>query len=342
MKIKTPNYAGLLMLPLLVIIGSYSGGWWNFLTPVCCFLLLPIYEYYAGEKNKASLHPDKEGSGKDTEGYLLFVPVLICLTFYFTWQVHSKVYSAAEYIGLFISVGYVNGAIGFTLAHELLHRHSFKEKTAGSILLFINNYLHYGIEHTYGHHVYACTEYDPHTAKRGESFYRFLPNVVFRTWINSFLLYEERGNKKEKYIPVVQNRIVSYFFIQLCAWVIIWLTLGFASISFFLLQSLVAIIILHQIDYLQHYGLKRKKYADGKFEKMTAHHAWSTAYPCEKINLFNLEHHAHHHMHPARSYTLLKKEKESPEMPGNYAGMMLLSLVPPLWFRIIHKRIPIH
>ena len=38
-------------------------------------------------------------------------------------------------------------------------------------------------------------------------------------------------------------------------------------------------------------------------------------------------------------YQLLKSLPESPQMPTGYPGMMLLSLFPPLWFGLMHKKI---
>jgi alkane 1-monooxygenase len=41
----------------------------------------------------------------------------------------------------------------------------------------------------------------------------------------------------------------------------------------------------------------------------------------------------------SRKYQVLRHFDESPQMPTGYPGMILLSLIPPLWFLLIHKEI---
>jgi alkane 1-monooxygenase len=41
----------------------------------------------------------------------------------------------------------------------------------------------------------------------------------------------------------------------------------------------------------------------------------------------------------SRKYQVLRHFDESPQMPTGYPGMMVLSFFPPLWFRVMHKRI---
>jgi alkane 1-monooxygenase len=41
----------------------------------------------------------------------------------------------------------------------------------------------------------------------------------------------------------------------------------------------------------------------------------------------------------SRKYQVLRHHDNAPQMPTGYPGMMLLALVPPLWFSIMHKKI---
>ena len=38
-------------------------------------------------------------------------------------------------------------------------------------------------------------------------------------------------------------------------------------------------------------------------------------------------------------YQILRHFDESPQMPTGYPGMMLLALIPPIWFKIMNKEI---
>ena len=42
----------------------------------------------------------------------------------------------------------------------------------------------------------------------------------------------------------------------------------------------------------------------------------------------------------SRKYQVLRYHQTAPRMPTGYPGMMLLAMVPPMWFRVMNKRLP--
>ena len=48
--------------------------------------------------------------------------------------------------------------------------------------------------------------------------------------------------------------------------------------------------------------------------------------------LFNLGLHAEHHQSASKHYPLLSQEEKAIEMPTNYSIMLIMALIPPLWF----------
>ena len=329
-----------LFLPALVIAGSMLGTLWNFSIPVACFVIHPLVSLLSGKVS--SVHPEEEHHLNKTNAYriipLLFVPVLIALTVWSVVQSNSN--SSIAFAGMAISVGIVNGILGFTLSHELIHRHTWIQKTAGHLLLLQNNYPYYGIEHIRGHHVYACTEKDPHTASINESFYRFLPRAIHHTFLNAWKIESIRLQHRGKNIISRHNQMLQFILLQFFCYASIIVVAGWKPFLFFIFQSAVAIFLLNITGYLQHYGLKRKETGQGRFEKISAHHAWSSRPGKDGLNLFHVGNHADHHMHPDHSYEQLVHHHDSPKQPTGYSGMIWLALVPPLWFKIMNKRIP--
>jgi alkane 1-monooxygenase len=41
----------------------------------------------------------------------------------------------------------------------------------------------------------------------------------------------------------------------------------------------------------------------------------------------------------SKKYQVLKHYENAPQMPTGYPGMMLLSLIPPIWFGIMNKKL---
>ena len=328
-----------LFLPVLVVAASLPGGWWNFSVPVICFAIHPLAGFLS--KQKTSSHNEEADHPHSSKAYrlvpFLFVPVLMAVT---VWSVvQSRNNSVIEFAGLALSVGIVNGILGFTLAHEFIHRHSYMEKTAGQLLLIQNNYPYYGIEHIGGHHVYACTPKDPHTARVGESFYQFLPRAIALTFLNAWEIECQRLLRKKHQVVSIRNRMLQFISLQFFVYAIIIVWAGWTAFLFFVLQGAVSILLLNVTGYLQHYGLLRQEITAGRFEKMSAHHAWSSVQGKDGLNLFQVGKHADHHIHPSHTYDQLVHHHDSPEQPTGYSGMIWLAFVPPLWFRIMNKRI---
>ncbi len=332
-------YLRYLFLPAMVIAGSLLGGAWNFMVPLLCFGIHPL----VGIMTKDSSSKEEAPLIHSPNGYrlvaLIFVPVLIATTTWMIFRVSTQSFSALTITGMILSTGIMNGIIGFTLAHEFIHRNNRFEKMAGLLLLVQNNYLHYSVEHIGGHHVYACTQEDPHTARVNESIYHFLARAFAGTFRNAWKIEARRLKRKNLKGNNELNRIIVYMGIHLVTLLAIVLVAGWLALAFFTFQSIVAITLLHVTNYLQHYGLMRVEKETGDLEKINSHHAWKARKGADGLNLFQLENHADHHMHPNRTYELLSRHDDSPEMPGGYSGMILLAFVPPLWFRVMNKQL---
>ncbi len=133
----------------------------------------------------------------------------------------------------------------------------------------------------------------------------------------------------------------------LLGWSTLWLALaaGFAlwlgpvGVAYFIAQGFFAACALEIINYIEHYGLERRRLPDGRHERTTHLHSWNSDYLLSNLLLFQLQRHSDHHALPRRRYQVLRHHADSPQLPGGYASMFLLALCPPLWFRIIDPRV---
>ena len=114
------------------------------------------------------------------------------------------------------------------------------------------------------------------------------------------------------------------------------------GLLFFVLQGFFAACSLEVINYVEHYGLERKKLDDGRYERTTHLHSWNSDYALSNLMLFQLQRHSDHHAFPKRRYAILRHFEDSPQLPGGYAAMFVLALFPPLWHRVIDPRVLAH
>jgi alkane 1-monooxygenase len=117
----------------------------------------------------------------------------------------------------------------------------------------------------------------------------------------------------------------------------IWL--GWDIWAYLLLSALWGGFQLTSANYIEHYGLKRKKMPNGRYEKCQPHHSWNSNHLLSNWTLFHLQRHSDHHAYPMRRYQSLRNFDKIPQLPTGYYGMFLLAYVPPLWFRVMDKRV---
>ena len=235
-------------------------------------------------------------------------------------------------IWLALSYGYVAGASGIVLAHELGHRRALTDRTLARGLLLMLGYGHYAIEHNRGHHRGAASFSDPATARRHEGLWQFLPRYY------SGVLRD--GVKLSRAAPGKLNEALALMGVTTVLFLLIWHIAGWQGLVFCVLQAATAQLLVGAVDYVEHWGLERKT-IDGKLERMGPHHTWDCANPIADALLFNLPRHASHHIDPSRNCDELQRTPTSPQMPTGYAGMVLLAMVPPLYKKVMTPRLPV-
>ena len=240
-------------------------------------------------------------------------------------------------LGWILSVGAVSGTLAITAAHELIHKPSKFEQNLGGILLASVCYGGFKIEHLYGHHVHVSTPRDASSARFGQSVYHFLPRAVWHNTRNAWKLEAARLQRHK--LSQWHNEMLRWNLLSLLFAVVAFVLFGLAGLIFFLAQSVVAFCELEVINYVEHYGLERRKNGDA-YERVRPVHSWNSSYRLMNWFLLNLARHSDHHANAARRYQELRHFEEAPQLPGGYGAMVVLAMFPPLWFRVIHPRIP--
>lgn len=120
---------------------------------------------------------------------------------------------------------------------------------------------------------------------------------------------------------------------------LIFFFFGKTVLIYFIISAIIGITLLETVNYIEHYGLLRKKNEQERYERVKRNHSWNSDHQVGQVLLFNLSRHSDHHYNGSKHYQLLKTDPESPQMPTGYPGMMLLSFFPPLWFLVMNKNL---
>lgn len=239
---------------------------------------------------------------------------------------------------LALATGTVTGSCGITIAHELMHRKERLDRALAEILMSSVGYGHFTTEHVFGHHRFVATRADPASARLGESFYRFLPRTVFEGARSGFRIEAERTRARGAMAWSLADGRLRFVLLPICFAAMATALGGLPGLGIWSGQAAVAVFLLELINYLEHYGLQRRIDAAGRAERVQLTHSWNSGRAVSGLFLFRLTRHSEHHFDATRPYDRLPPGQEAPQLPAGYASMILLALIPPLWFRVMNGR----
>jgi alkane 1-monooxygenase len=326
----------------IAAMGLVYGGAWTLAGAVYGLMLIPIVDALVG-LNTANPSAESSGDGLFWNRALTWawVPLQLAILIALAAVAGGSRLSETELFAAAVTIGLMTGGIGITYAHEMMHQTNRFERALAEILMTSTLYGHFCIEHVAGHHVNVATPKDPVTARFGESFFAFFPRALFGSLFSAWRIQRKRLERRGLSVSHPSNAFWRYA-AAYAAWLGAAYALGGAlGVELFLVQAIVAIVLLEIINYVEHYGLMRRPLGGGRYEPVQPHHSWNAAHRITNYFLINLQRHSDHHKHPMRRYPALQNydEAEAPQLPLGYPAMLLIALVPPLWFRMMNPRV---
>ena len=335
------KYLAALTIPVTAFLGLHFQGIWTYLTPIYAFGIIPIFEILLPQKNSnySEAEQDERSINKLFDWLLyLNIPIVYGLLLFALVAVTSNNLEVYEFIGLILSVGMVIGTNGINVGHELGHRQATNERFLGKALLLPALYMHFYIEHNFGHHLHVATKEDPATAKYNQPVYFFWFSSIINQYTNAWKI--QLKLLKNKQFLSFKNDMLWYIIFQISFLLIVYLFFGITGLLFSILSAITGFLLLETVNYIEHYGLMRKKTSSGRYERVKEIHSWNSNHIVGRIVLYELTRHSDHHFKSSKKYQTLVCHDESPQMPYGYPTSMVLALFPPLWFKIMNKRIP--
>ncbi|TRD22693.1 alkane 1-monooxygenase [Palleronia caenipelagi] len=336
-----PFWLSLLILPILGFAVA-MGGLWVLLVPFCTWWLFTVIDAFVG-LNEANADPDTPDSQLFWYELItrIWFPIQAGVTFFLIWYVTRHDYTVWEKVGIFFGVGVMSGTVGINYSHELMHQRSRFERWMADLLLAVVFYSHFRSEHLLVHHRYVGTPRDAVTARYNEGFHRFYPRVLHQCWHSAFRAEKAMLARKGLSWTHRSNPFWRYWALQAVFLIVAFALGGWQGIGLLLLQAGVAIWQLELANYVEHYGLTRRHLGDGKYEHVKPHHSWNDCHRASNWLLINLQRHSDHHYKPDRRYPLLQTydDDEAPQLPASYPAMTVAAMIPPLWKRVMNRRV---
>jgi len=340
-SIKAFIYVTPFILYVLSLLAFEGEGLICYAPLLYTFFAIPFLELFI-KASPVNLDEVEESLAKKIKLYDFILYAAVIIQYYSLWiflhSLQAPVLSTATIIGRVISMGLLCGTFGINVAHELGHRVNKMEQTFAKMLLLTSLYMHFFIEHNKGHHKHVATASDPSTAKYNQSLYAFWPQTLVGTYKSAWRIANEELSKKGQSVFSLRNEMLLFQIIQLLFLVGIFIWFGFTITLLFIVAALIGGLLLESVNYIEHYGLTRNETENHQFERVQPHHSWNSNHIIGRLMLFELSRHSDHHYLASRKYQILRSFDNAPQMPTGYPGMILLSLVPPLWFKVMNNR----
>lgn len=342
MYVKSLKYLSPIIMYFLAIISFNTSGIICWITIITGFIFIPALEIFI-KPNTTNLTSAEEDLAKQNNWYDYFLYLIVLLqvptVFYGLYQIKYHSFTTNEVIAKIATIGFLCGTFGINVGHELGHRKNKAEQWMAKILLMTSLYMHFFVEHNKGHHKNVATPEDPSSARYGELIYTFYFRTIVYSYLSAWHIANEEMKKQSKSIFSINNEMIQIHLIQFAFLGIIFACFGSTILLYFLACAFIGILLLETVNYIEHYGLQRNKSTSGNYERAMPYHSWNSNHVIGRIILFELSRHSDHHYLASRKYQVLQHHHNAPQMPTGYPGMMLLSLVPPLWFIVMNKRV---
>lgn len=331
--------------PFLIYFGAFVSfthtGFVVWLPLLYAFGFIPFIELFLRPREQ-NMSQAKEEIAKKNKWYdavlYLVVPAQYAALFVFLNAVSFQPQTTVDLVGKTLVMGLLCGVFGINVAHELGHRVKKSEQFLAKALLLTSLYMHFFIEHNKGHHKRVATPEDPASARLGETLYGFYARSIFFSYLSAWRIAARDQRKKNRKVMGFSNEMLQMQLIQIFLLFTIFLFFGIQTLLWFLVAAIMGILLLETVNYIEHYGLQRRPVAEGKYERALPQHSWNSNHVIGRVMLFELSRHSDHHYLASRKYQVLRHHEGSPQMPTGYPGMMLLSMVPPLWFTLMNKK----
>jgi alkane 1-monooxygenase len=338
------KYFGAYTLPLLGILTFNSTGITAYIGLISLYIMVPILEIIFST-NSYNLNDIERKSAKESRffDYVLFgmVPLHLASIYCFMIAISTQNLSITDLLAYILMMGTLLGVIGINLGHELGH------KTERPLNVFLAHLLlttsvqnHFMTYHNAGHHRDVATPNDLTSASKGDNFYIFaLRSQIggyFKTWKLESHLLKVRGKS------TLANPMIVYTLLPILLFFGIYSLFGLFTMQCYFIASVLGISILEAQNYFAHYGLKRNKLPNGRYESVKPHHSWNSDHIIGRVLLFELTRHSDHHHRGAKPFQILDSKERSPLLPYGYPMMLMLSFIPFLFHPIMKKQLKVY
>ena len=195
---------------------------------------------------------------------------------------------------------------------------------------------HFGVDTREGHATAASTPRDFASARMGESYYsfvyRYFSGAIARGWCAEKSRLDMRGSV----YALIHNEMLQILTLSSLYLVAAWTFGGAGLILLVFTQALVAVWQLTAAEYVEHYGMLRKRFPDGEYAPLQRDRYWRAEGAVNNMLLSERQFHGPTDGDPTSS---LSEAAPQPTLPLGFNVLSLLVLTPNYWFNFADEKL---
>jgi alkane 1-monooxygenase len=323
-----------------ISLGATHPAW--YLAPLAIFyLVIPALDAFLGEDT--SNPPEDAVPALEADPWYRAVlyatlPVLWAVVAFNAVHLATVPMPAWAWFATVLATGAVLG-FGLNLSHELGHKREPLPRAVALVNASLGAYGHFPVEHNRGHHRHVSTPEDPASARLGEGIWRFAAREMPGAFVRAWRLESDRLRRAGRGPWHASNEVLQGAALTAGLYGAAVAAYGAPMVPVIVAVAFWGAFQLTSANYVEHYGLLRRRLADGRREPCGPEHSWNSNHRVSNLLVFHLQRHSDHHAHPARGYQSLRDRTGVPRLPSGYFAMFLLAYLPPLWFRVMDPRV---
>ena len=317
---------------LLLALACTLGGVW----PLLALVSITVMVFFLDRITR--LMPERDATGRMLS--LTLAAVHFVLLPLGVWALaRNDALELADKLMIYLGLGLFFGQISNSNAHELIHASTRWPRRIGTAIYCTLLHGHHVSAHLRVHHIHAATDADPNSARLGEGFYAYVLRALRGEFIAGWradTAQRARAGKRS----ALTHPYLAYVGGALLALGAAFALAGWGGVAVHVAIAVYAQLQLLLSDYVQHYGLRRALREDGRPEPVGPHHSWNAPAWYSSAMMLNAPRHSDHHMRPGRAFPALTLTPDTmPVLPRSLPVMAVLALIPPVWRRVMDRRV---
>ena len=297
---KDLKYLFAYTIPVATLVSITSEGFFTYTTLIYAFVIIPVLETIFKEVESKEEYTKSEVQNKLSNIFFdillyLNIPFVFALLALGLYNLNQLELDLFETVGMVLSLGILLATNAINVGHELGHRKPLIERCLSKLLYLPCLYMHFYIEHNFGHHNNVATPKDPATAKFNQTVYSFWFTSVMGQYISAWRLQLQLLKIKNSGFLSIKNDMLYYTIFELAYLLVIYSFFGFYGLFLAVIIGVLSFLFLETINYIEHYGLLREKLPSGRYERVQSHHSWNSNHFIGRIVLYELTRHSDHH-----------------------------------------------